>query len=380
MGVLFGGRSGEHEVSCASGLSVMRAVHAAGHDAVAIGVTREGRFVLPPPAEVAKRLVSHESIDAATALSERLDARGEPCHLVIGDAWGQAHLVSAGGDSDVLAQLDVIFPVLHGPYGEDGTLQGMLEMIGVAYVGSGVLASALAMDKVAAKRAFQGDGLDVADSVWNHEKTWRAKPDTAAIAGFLGLPLFVKPANLGSSVGISKAGTEQELSAAIDVALRYDDVFIVESAVAGREIECGVLGGCSPEASLPGEIIVEGGFYDYEAKYLGGAAETTVPADLPAGVVERVREIAVRAFVAVDAWGLARVDMFWDESTDVIYLNEVNTMPGFTSISMFSQMWEATGVTYAQQVQRLIELAFERHEARTQRAVAPEGAITAGPE
>ncbi|MCE7883061.1 MAG: D-alanine--D-alanine ligase [Actinobacteria bacterium ATB1] len=367
IGVLFGGRSGEHEVSCASALAVLRALDPASFEPTAVGIDRDGEFRLPP----------HDSIQEAvkrsgggdTAISDVLVVEGRQVHLVRGPERSTAQVVDASGTAQ--ATLDVVFPVLHGPYGEDGTLQGLLEIIDVPYVGSGVLGSAVGMDKVAMKRAFRGDGIPQVPYVWRSQVAWERGPDVARVVDELGLPLFVKPANLGSSVGITRVTSSGGLLDAVALAFEYDHLVVIESAAPGREIECGVLGGLDPEASLPGEIVVPGtGFYDFEAKYINDRAQTIVPADLPGDVAERIRAMAVAAFRAVGAWGLARVDFFWDSATDVLLVNEINTMPGFTPISMYAKMWEATGVPYRAQIDRLVDLAFERHALERRRGRA----------
>jgi len=259
--------------------------------------------------------------------------------------------------------LDVVFPVLHGPYGEDGTVQGLLEMAGIAYVGNGVLASAAGMDKAVMKVLFEGRGLAVGR--WHgfirHE--WERNPGAMLQKiGALGLPVFVKPANLGSSVGITKVKTAGEVVAAVETALAFDRKVVVEAAVPrAREIECAVLGNDDPKTSVPGEIIPSREFYDYEAKYLDEGSKTVIPADLPATMVAEVQRQSIEAFRAVDGSGLARVDFLVDGNSGAIFLNEINTMPGFTNISMYSKMWEATGISYPALVDQLIELALERH-------------------
>jgi len=259
--------------------------------------------------------------------------------------------------------LDVVFPVLHGPYGEDGTVQGLLEMAGIAYVGNGVLASAAGMDKAVMKVLFEGRGLAVGrwHAFIRHE--WeRNRSAMLQKIGALGLPVFVKPANLGSSVGITKVKAAGEVVAAIETALEFDRKVVVEAAVPrAREIECAVLGNDDPKTSVPGEIIPSREFYDYEAKYLDEGSKTVIPADLPAAMVAEVQRQSIEAFRAVDASGLARVDFLVDGDSGAIYLNEINTMPGFTNISMYSKMWEATGISYPQLVDRLIQLALARH-------------------
>jgi len=371
VGVLYGGRSAEHDVSCASGLSVLRAVDPEAFDTVAVGITAEGRFVLPSAGDVRAAMAADPS-RAHTAIEDRLEAAGEEVRLVPSKDWGRLDVVSAGSGADVLASLDVVFPVLHGPYGEDGTIQGMLELFGVPFVGSGVLGSAVGMDKVAMKRALRAENLPVGPYHWFHEEAWRGSTDPADVVADLGLPLFVKPANLGSSIGISRVDDAAQLPAAVDEALLYDDVVVVEAALPGREIECGVLGGRSPQASVPGEIVVSGGFYDYAAKYLDGeAAVLHIPADLPTQWSAQIRRLAVAAFEAVGCWGLARVDFFCDPEGRSVHVNEVNTLPGFTSISMYSKMWAATGRSYPSVVAELIDLAFERHALVARRSTRP---------
>lgn len=352
--LLFGGRSGEHDVSCASALSVLRGIDAARWHAVPVGITRAGRFVLPAPASVAAAIASH---DDSTAIAEHLTAEGETVHLVADARPGRVAVVTDDGAKRAVA--DVVFPVLHGPYGEDGTIQGMLDVLRVPYVGSGVLGSAVAMDKVATKRVLAAEGLP--QVAWRSRTVWEwdDAPDAGVLVADLGLPCFVKPANLGSSVGVSKVDDVAALPAAMAEAFRHDHVVIVEAGVDAREIEVGVLGGTAPEASVPGEVVAPGGFYDFALKYTATGATTTVPADLPVDVEATVRADALRVFSAVGAWGLARVDFFVTAGGTVL-VNEINTMPGFTSISMFTKLWEATGVPYAAQIERLLGLALER--------------------
>jgi D-alanine-D-alanine ligase len=265
--------------------------------------------------------------------------------------------------------LDVIFPVLHGPYGEDGTVQGLLELANVPYVGAGVLASAVGMDKAVAKLVFTSKGLPVGDYEVVLARDWRRDERTImnAVAGRLGFPVFVKPANLGSSVGISKARHATELRAAISLAAEFDRKIVIEAAIPNaREIECAVLGNDDPEASVPGEIIPSREFYDYEAKYLDEGSQTVVPADLTPAQTNEIRTLAVAAFKAIDCAGMARVDFLLARDTGMLYLNEVNTIPGFTTISMYSKMWAATGVPYPALIDRLIALAQERHAEKQQ--------------
>jgi D-alanine-D-alanine ligase len=265
--------------------------------------------------------------------------------------------------------LDVIFPVLHGPYGEDGTIQGLLELANVPYVGAGVLASAVGMDKGMMKVVFAARGLPVCPYRVVMRYDWERRRDTiiGELEDALGYPMFVKPANLGSSVGISKAKDRPGLGEAMDVAGSFDRKIVVEAAVAdAREIECAVLGNDVPEASVPGEIIPSREFYDYEAKYLDGASQTVIPADLPPRTAEDVRRLSIEAFLAIDGAGMARVDFLLARGTGDIFVNEVNTIPGFTTISMYSKLWAATGVDYPTLLDRLIALAVERHAEKQQ--------------
>jgi D-alanine-D-alanine ligase len=362
--VLYGGRSAEHDVSCASAVSVLRALSADRYDVVPIGLTRDGHLVQPGASDVAEALGRKRR---GAAIEDTLTVDGQEVRLVPAKRPGRAAVVSAATPDDVLAEVEVVLPILHGPFGEDGTVQGALELLGVPYVGSGVLGSAVAMDKVMSKRVFASAGLPVGAWMRLAEPDWRVDPDPARF-GELGLPVFVKPANLGSSVGVSRAVTVDEIAPAVEAAFRYDDVAVVEAAIEGRELECGVLGGHRPSASVVGEICVpEGRFYDYDAKYVEDIARIDIPADLPVSVSEEIRDLACCAFTAVSAWGMARVDFFYDPAAGV-FVNEVNTIPGFTSISMFAQLWEASGVSYPELLDRLIDLAFERHAVVARRA------------
>lgn len=371
IGVLYGGRSAEHDVSCASGLSVLRAIDESRFEAVAVGMTREGRFVVPPLPEVAAA-VGGAAAAGANAIADHIDARGAEVRFASAREPGRVDVVDATSGA-VVTTLDVVFPVLHGPFGEDGTIQGMFEVLGVPYVGSGVLGSAVGMDKVAMKRALRAEGLPVGPYRWFHEAAWRATPGLGAqVMDELGAVVFVKPANLGSSIGITRVDDPGDIDIAVEAAFAFDDCVVVEASLSGREVECGILGGRVPAASRPGEIVVAGGWYDYSAKYLdAAAAQLHVPADLPPDWEQRVRDLAVAAFVAVGCWGLARVDFFCDPPAGAVWVNEVNTMPGFTSISMYSKMWAATGRDYASLVAELIELAFERHRLLVRRSSTP---------
>ena len=352
--VVFGGRSSEHAISCVTAGSVLAALDREHYDVLPIGITEAGRWVLvaDDPTQLVIRGEELPSVDpTGTALA------------LPGDPTAKGLVVLDHGPLDdraaqELGAVDVVFPLLHGPFGEDGTLQGLLELAGVPYVGSGVFASAASMDKHHMKQLLRVADLAVPDYVLAR----RDAPLPVGIAD-LGLPVFVKPARGGSSIGISKVTSAEELLPALEAAYRHDPKVLVESAVVGREIECGVLAGPdgTPEASLPAEVRVTGGqaFYDFEAKYLSDATEFDIPPQLPSSVIDEIRTCAVRAFVALDCEGLARVDFFVTDAGDVL-VNEVNTMPGFTPASMFPRMWAASGVDYQQLVTRLLDDALRR--------------------
>jgi D-alanine-D-alanine ligase len=371
VGVLFGGPSAEHEVSCASALGVVRALPRDRYEPVVVGIARDGTFQLVP-ADVVDRLRVPPA--GARAIDDRLDVVGDRVELRSLRPLPQVEIYPAGG-GDPLGRLDVVFPLLHGPFGEDGVLQGFLETLGVPYAGCGILASAVGMDKVAMKRALRAENIPVTPHVWFDETVWRSHPDPASLVRGLRPPLFVKPVNMGSSIGISRVGPGDdlatELAAAVQEALRYDPVVIVEQGVTARELECGVLGGTDPQASAVGEVTVTGGWFDYQQKYLADADPMIVPAEVAPHVTKEIRELSVRAFKAIGGWGLARVDFLYDEAADKLYVNELNTMPGFTAHSMYPKVWAAAGVGYADLVVRLVELAFERH-ARGNRQVQRE--------
>jgi D-alanine-D-alanine ligase len=360
IGVLFGGRSGEHEVSLQSASAVMAALEQAGHEVVPIGITREGRWLVggdPLRALSSGELTSERP---ATMLPEP-GRRG----LVRVADRDNGRLEPANGPS-AMGSLDVIFPVLHGTFGEDGTVQGLFELASVPYAGAGVLGSALGMDKVVQKTLWRGLGLPVVEFLSVQRRELERDPEAVVerIAGQVGYPCFTKPANLGSSVGVSKARNRAELEAGLRTAARYDSKLLVERGVDARELEVGVLGNDDPMASIVGEILPGADFYDYRAKYIDSGSQAIIPADIPAEVAEEVRRLAVRAFKAVEASGLARVDFFLERGTERVYLNEINTMPGFTRISMFPKLWEASGVPYAELVSRIAELGLERFADR----------------
>jgi len=346
VGIIFGGRSGEHEVSVTSAASIFKHIDRNKYEPVAIRIEKDGKWSFP------------DQEPAATSAAE-----------VIQQARAAAARTEQGAVSDpalAALNLDVVFPVLHGPYGEDGTVQGLLELSNIPYVGAGVLASAAGMDKAVMKVLFAARGLPVGRWHAFVRPEWeRDRGGVLKKIAPLGLPLFVKPANLGSSVGISKVKTEAELVPAIETALDFDRKVIVEAAVPNaREIECSVLGNDDPKTSVPGEIIPSREFYDYEAKYIDAGSETVIPARLDASMVATVQQMATEVFRAVDCSGLARVDFLLSRDTGEIVVNEINTMPGFTTISMYSKMWEASGVAYSALVDRLIQLGIERHQEK----------------
>lgn len=363
IGVIFGGRSGEHEVSVRSARSVIEAIDRARYDVIPLAITREGRWLSPAesvallPAETARRV------------PEKMGARTESL-TIVGDP-SRAGLVSLDEGGQSALPFDVIFPVLHGTYGEDGTIQGLLEMAGVPYVGCGVLASSTGMDKVAMKSLFERAGLPVCRYTWLLRSEWereRAK-SLRRVVREIGYPAFVKPANLGSSVGVSKAVDAESLAASIDLAARYDRKVIIEEGLDAREIECAVLGNDEPEASLPGEYIVHdarGAFLDYTEKYADtGHVEFVVPAPVSKSLTKKIQKLAVEAFKSLDCAGLARVDFFLRRDTQELLVNELNTLPGLTDVSGYPKMWAATGRPFAQVIDRLVELAFERHRDKS---------------
>jgi len=352
VGVIFGGKSGEHEISLLSAQSVMRAMDKDKYEIVPIGITQEGRWLtggdplkaltggqMTMPQLLGAPAIRHSQSDVSRALILDVRSSGEP-------------------------PLDVVFPVLHGPMGEDGTVQGLLELADIPYVGAGVMASAVGMDKAVMKDIFRAHGLPVVPYLVFLRRQWERDPEAVLmqIESRLGFPCFIKPANLGSSVGITKVHSRAELGPALTEAASFDRKILAEWAVPqAREIECSVLGNDDPIASVPGEIKPGREFYDYEAKYLDPNTQLIIPAPIPDELAARVRELAIRAFRAVDCSGMARVDFLLAGETGELYVSEVNTIPGFTAVSMYPKMWEASGLPYPALIDRLIELALERH-------------------
>lgn len=362
VGLLFGGRSGEHEVSLTSAASVLKALDPAKYEVVPIGITREGRWLVGSAADKLLPAV----LENGKLVTPSVDPSG-PKLIPLNARAPHSSLAGRGEGGEGCGEVDVVFPVLHGTFGEDGTVQGLLELAGIPYVGAGVLASATGMDKDIMKRLFRDAGLPVVDWILILRNEWEQDP--AEVSKRIGkkfrYPLFIKPANLGSSVGITKVHNARELPAAIDLAAQYDRKILVEKAVDAREIECSVLGNDRPEASVPGEVVPVNEFYDYEAKYLKEGSELIIPAKLRAAQAKRVRELAARAFQAIDCAGMARVDFLLDRKSGKIFVNEINTIPGFTPISMYPKLWEASGVPLSELLDRLIGLALERQREKS---------------
>jgi len=378
VGVIYGGRSGEHEVSLASAAAVFANLDRQRYEPIAIRIEKDGRWVLadrPPTAPSAADVILQAQSDASRLRGGKevfLPARPGGETLLVVDRH-KDHDESTDVEIRSLATLtlDVVFPVLHGPYGEDGTVQGLLELAGVPFVGCGVLASAVSMDKSVMKSLFTARGLRVSPWIALARREWIERPQAVRdrVAGALSYPLFVKPANLGSSVGVSKVHDASELDAAMKTAAEFDRKIVVESGVEhAREIECGVLGNDAPAASQPGEIVPSNEFYDYEAKYVSGRSRWIIPAEIDAAVAHEVQRQAIVAFQAVEGAGMARVDFLLNGQTGELFVNEVNTIPGFTTISMFPRMWGASGLDYPALLDRVIALALERHaDAQTLR-------------
>ena len=381
-GILFGGRSGEHEVSLLSAASVVSAIDKSKFELVPIGITKEGRWLTAGDAE----LLLQGKAESVQSHLRAGDPDATPGAAIL--ATGRAVLVPPephpGGSlapfqsealtrraSDRAINVDIIFPVLHGTFGEDGTIQGLLELADIAYVGAGVLGSAAGMDKDVMKSLFKAAGLPIVKHVTVLRSDWESAPRKVQklVESKLKYPVFVKPANLGSSVGISKARERKELAPAMEEAAKFDRKIVIEEGVGGkkhkaREIECSVLGNDKPAASVAGEIVPGKEFYDYTAKYLDEGSQLIIPAKLSKAESKKIQQLAISAFKAVDCSGLARVDFLMDPKNRKIYLNEINTMPGFTAISMYPKLWAASGLAYSELIERLIRLGQERHEEK----------------
>lgn len=362
VGIIFGGRSGEHEVSFCSASSIIKAIDKDKYTVVPIGITKEGRWISPQDSELSLQ-------------SGRIE--GKNTVILLNDSFSKSLVCIDNNQrldkSSALEKLDVIFPVLHGPYGEDGTVQGLLELANIPYVGAGVAASAISMDKDLMKTIFQQKGLPILRWLTIKRKDWHKDKEEilSLIQDGFEYPLFVKPTNLGSSVGITKVHKKEELKEAIDLASSYDRKILIEEGLEEvREIECSVLGNDEPQTSVVGEVKPAGEFYDYDSKYIDEKTQLIVPADLPDGVSQEVQEIALKAFKAVDAAGMARVDFFVSKKENKIYLSEINTIPGFTSASMYPRLWEASGVSYPDLIDQLIQLALERYRDKNQNKIS----------
>ncbi len=381
VGVLFGGRSGEHEVSLLSAASVLDNIDKKKYEVVPIGITKEGRWLTASHAERLLRGEHKEGRhlragDPETTASAAVLAKGEGVLVPPQPSSDSNSLIpfDTSAASHPIAQsiaVDVIFPVLHGTFGEDGTIQGLLELADIAYVGAGVLGSAAGMDKDVMKSLFQAAGLPIVKHVTVLRSQWEKDPVKVRkeIEKQLKYPVFVKPANLGSSVGISKVHDRGELDGAMYEAAKFDRKIVIEEGVGGkkgkaREIECSVLGNDEPIASIPGEIVPSAEFYDYNAKYVDEGSKLLIPAKISKKKQKEVQQMAIAAFKAVDCSGLGRIDFLLDPKTEKLYLNEINTMPGFTSISMYPKLWAASGIPYRELIGRLIELGLERHAER----------------
>jgi D-alanine-D-alanine ligase len=378
IGVIYGGRSGEHEVSVASAAAVVQNLDKRRYEPIAIRIEKDGRWIIPdrlPSSASASEVIEQGRVHGGA----RPARAGREAFLIAHPGEEQILTVErsapAGDDKDgevariAGLRLDVVFPVLHGPYGEDGTVQGLLELANLPYVGAGVLASAVGMDKAVMKLVFAARGLPMVEHLVVLRRTWLANGAAFAseVAGRLGFPVFVKPANLGSSVGISKARNPAELEAAIELAAAFDRKVIVEAAVArAREIECAVLGNDEPVASVPGEVVPSREFYDYEAKYLDEGSRLIIPAPLADAQTADVRRLAIDVFTAVDCAGMARVDFLLDGDSQKLCVNEINTIPGFTTISMYAKLWAASGLAYPALLDQLVDLALARHAEKQQ--------------
>jgi D-alanine-D-alanine ligase len=355
VGVIFGGRSAEHEVSLVSAVSIINALDKRKYTVIPIGITQEGKWLSSP--------------DALLLLKDGRHVTSIPEKILLPDPTRKG-LVPIDGTSSYIHQqkLDVIFPALHGTFGEDGTIQGLFELANIPYVGAGVLGSSVGMDKIITKQLCERAGIPVTPYIWFLIEQYKteSKKYLSMIEKSFSYPCFVKPSNLGSSVGISKAHNRKELLEAIKLASNYDRKILVEKSIEGaREIEVSVLGNDDPIASIPGEIIPSNEFYDYDAKYIDGKSSAIIPVKLPKPIIAKLQSLAVQSFRAIDCAGMARVDFLVRKRTHQIFFNEINTIPGFTSISMYPKLWKASGISYSQLLDRLIKLALERHQERT---------------
>ena len=376
IGVIYGGRSSEHEVSIASAASVIANLNPSRYEPVPIRIERNGRWTLPDreSTEILENSVSNPTNildEESTETRHEVHLVADPTDdaIIIIEREPSDHRRSSGQQTSAVERLplDVVFPLIHGPYGEDGTLQGLLELANVPYIGAGVLSSAVSMDKAVAKILFTARGLPQVNYqiVTGNQWDMNARTIATQIAAELSYPLFVKPANLGSSIGVSKVANKSQLSLAVERAREFDEKVIVESGVPHvREIECAVLGGDTPEVSVPGEIMPSGEFYDFHAKYFDKNSKLEIPANLTSTQTESLQSLAVEAFRAVEGYGMARVDFLLSGKDGTVYLNEVNTIPGFTTASMYAKLWEASGIGFVKLLDRLVDLALTRHDRK----------------
>lgn len=357
LGIIFGGKSVEHEVSIMSTRSIVSILDSDKYDIVPVGITKKGQWITT---ENPMELLSNNSLDEGRKASGIFIGDPEKTGLV--SFYHKAEQLVL----DLKEKVDIIFPVLHGTHGEDGTIQGLFEMADIPYVGCGVLASSLGMDKAIARKVFRQHNIPVVDDRVVLRKDWEKDSENilSELDGQFAYPCFVKPVSLGSSVGVSKARNKSELEEAINIAFKFDRRVLIEEGIHAREIECSVLGNDDPIASIPGEIVPGKEFYDYEAKYLDSGSKLYIPADIPRDIARKIQEYSIESFKALECSGMARVDFFLEKNTNKIYLNEVNTIPGFTKISMYPKMLEASGVSYKELVNRLIELGLERHREK----------------
>lgn len=358
--VIFGGRSGEHEVSIVSANNIIDAMSRDKYDIFPVGITKDGRWL------TGEKAVSAFKAGDYSGLTE----------VILNTKAGSNELIHLNTNKYEGIKIDIFFPALHGPYGEDGTIQGLFEMANVAYTGCGVLASSVGMDKLIAKALWEQAGLPVTPYIGINKKAWENNPYeiVARTENELGFPVFIKPSNMGSSVGITKVKKKAELADAINLAFEFDHRVLIEAGLEVRELECAVLGNDNPVTARVGEVIVGREFYDYKDKYVEGKSTTEAPANIPKETEDYIRKIALKAYKVLDCCGLARLDTFYDKKTEKIFINEINTMPGFTKISMYPKMWEASGLSYSELLDKIIELGFDRFRKKSERKISFEEA------
>jgi len=354
--VVFGGRSGEHEVSVVSAKNIIETMDKEKYDVIQVGITKAGKWL---SGENAVEAFKNGDYEGLTEVSLNVKS-------------GSNELLILSGENCKKEKLDIFFPAMHGPYGEDGTIQGLFEMANIPYTGCGVLASSVGMDKLTTKAVWEQAGLPVTPYIGTTKLEWDNDKEGVILKAEnkLDYPIFVKPANMGSSVGISKAKNRNELEKAINLACQFDHRILIEKGLKIRELECAVLGNEEPQIARVGEVLVGGEFYDYNDKYVNGKSETQVPANISESLEKEVQKIAIQAYKTLDCSGLSRVDLFYDEATKALYLNEINTLPGFTSISMYPKMWKESGIPYKELIDKIIDLGFERHKRKNEKKIS----------